>query len=193
MSSTDLQFDAEKHIYTLNGRQLVSVTQSLVLGGLVDPTWFTDFGRDRGTAVHEAVLYDVQADLDRASVHPAIRGYVDGWFRFLIESRFKPIPKFCERRQFHPLHFYAGTLDLWGLLNARHVIIDVKTGDASTAGYQTAAYSKFPAFMAYNPDRYSLRLYPDGRYKLNKHDDPNDWLVFLNNLERIRKEGLTAW
>lgn len=192
MNSTALEFDVEKHLYTLRGRPLVSVTQSLVLGGLVDIKWFTALGRDRGTAVHEAVFYDIFNDLDVASLHEMIRPYIEAWFKFKRDTRFRAIKEFCEFRQFHPLYFYAGTNDIFGMLNGRHAIIDIKTGDAKTAGIQLAAYEHFPRFLSYAPLRFSLILNRDGTYKLHRHDDPNDWRIFISNLEKIREEGLTV-
>lgn len=181
-----LVFDKERHVYTLNDRELVSVTHSLQLGGLIDTRWFTDAARNRGVAVHEAIFLDIHGDLYVDGLHQIIKPYVEAWFKFKTDTRFKPIVEMCELRQFHPFYFYAGTPDCLGLLNGRTVLIDVKTGDASTAGIQLAAYSKFPRIMCYQPDRFSLRLKRDGSYSLKKHDDINDWPTFISNLEKIR-------
>ena len=181
-----LIFDKENHIYTLNGTKLFSVTQSLVQSGLIDTRWFTDEGRDRGKAVHEAIYLDLHNDLYVDGLHEIIRPYLDAWFKFKTEMRFKPILELCELKQFHPIYMYAGTPDSVGLLNGRHVLIDWKTGDASTAHLQTAAYKEFPRIKPYNPDRLSLRLYKTGKYKLIKHDDQDDFYNFLSNLKIAR-------
>lgn len=181
--SYDIKFDAERHIYTIGDRTLISVTTAIKNAGLIDVTWFTDEARERGKAVHEAIFLDIFDDLDFDDLHPIIRGYFDGWLKFKHDTGFIPVKHLCERPQYHPEFEYVGMPDLLGRLNGRYAVIDAKTGDASTAPVQTAAYEEFPMIKAFSPDRFSLRLYKDGKYKLNRHDSPNDFLVFLDCLK----------
>ncbi len=174
-----LKFDPEKHVYTYDGQPTPSVTQALKLGGLIDDKWFDDVSRARGSAVHKAIFLHMQNDLDFDSLHPMIKPYVEGFFQFEKMTRFKPIIELCEVSQFHPVHRYAGTPDVVGILNGRHIVLDFKTGAAPTARYQTAAYAEFPRIKIYQPDRFDLRLFPDGRPKLNQHKSPDDFTVFL--------------
>lgn len=182
---TDLVFDKESHTYRLGDRVIVSVTQAIVRAGLIDTRWFTEESRIRGTAVHEAVFYDIHNDLHVDSLHPVIEPYVRAWFAFKKDSRFSAIKELCEIRQWHPLYDYCGTPDIVGVLNGRIWLVDIKTGDCPTARYQTAAYREFPRIRALSPRRASLRLYPNGTYKLIPHaDDVNDFAVFLDALKK---------
>jgi hypothetical protein len=80
----------------------------------------------RGTAVHFALELLDRGELDRASIDPALEGYVVAYERFLVESRF--IPAHIEHRVFHGIHRYAGTLDRTGLLDETLTVLDFKTG-----------------------------------------------------------------
>lgn len=182
-----LTFDQPTHTYRLNGKKIDSVTQVMKLGGLIDDTWFTEFGKIRGTAVHEAVLFDIQCDLDLNSINEKIKGYVEGWFNFKRDSGISPIKELCEKRMYHPLYQYTGTPDIFCRLNGRYAVVDVKTGDTSTAAVQTAAYAEFPVLKGYVPDRFSLRLFPNAKYKLNHHNDRKDFLTFLQCLGMVKK------
>lgn len=181
---SDLVFDKETHTYRMGGRVISSVTQAILKAGLIDARWFTEESRIRGTAVHEAIFYDVHNDLHKPSLHPVVVPYIEAWEKFKTQSKFKPMPKFCELRQWHPLYDYCGTPDLLGMLNGRVWLIDVKTGDCPTAGIQTAAYREFPKIRAFSPMRASLRLKPDGTYRLLPHEnDANDFAIFLQALK----------
>ena len=185
-----LTFDEENHVYRWNDAVVPSVTQILKHGGIIDDRWYTDDARDRGVAVHKAADLHIRNNLDEGSIHPIVRPYFDGLLKFMKDTRFKPMLQFCEVRQFHPIYIYAGTPDFFGILNGRPALIDVKTGDArQSARYQTAAYANFPMLKAYSPDRFDLRLYNDGRYKLNPHPDAQDFNVFLSCLNVARAKG----
>lgn len=182
-----LQFDEPSHTYTLNGIRLLSVTQTIVAAGRIDTRWFTPEAAERGRAVHEAVFLDIHDDLDRDDLHEIIKPFCMAWFLFRRQTNFKAIKSLCEKKQYHPVWYYAGTPDLLGFLNGKVVLIDVKTGDSPTAKYQTAAYSEFPAIKKLNPLRFDLRLYNNGSYKLNQHNGgANDFAVFLNDLRMVR-------
>jgi hypothetical protein len=183
-----LVFDAQAHAYTLDGRELLSVTTVLVEAGMSDPRHWTDEARDRGTAVHEAVSLHTEGLLDVSLVYPAYRPYVDGYLRFLSESRV--VVEESERRICDPSLGYAGTLDLlvaWksddGQKVTRRGLLDIKTGSVPPAvGPQTAAYLRcarawFPAGTPIH--RFALHLPGDGTYRLIPLTNPQDEHDFL--------------
>lgn len=179
-------FNKENHTYTLGGVRLPSVTEILKFGGLGGSRYFTEEGRIRGQAVHHAVFLEIDGDLNYGALHPKIKPYVDAWLAFKKQTRFRPIRELCEGPQFHNVLLYGGTPDVVGYLNGRAVVLDVKTGDATTAKYQTAAYREFPRIAAFGPSRFDLRLRPDGLYRLNEHRGANDWAVFVAHLSQYR-------
>jgi hypothetical protein len=182
-----LEFDVDSHTYRLGDEILPSVTTIIKNAGLIDSSWFTEASAWRGSAVHEAIFFDIHNDLDISSLHKIVAPYVDGWMKFKRDTKFIPIVRLCERRSFHPVYKYAGSPDLVGILNGSPVLIDIKTGECPTAGIQTAGYAMFTEIAAFNPKRFSLRLKPDATYKLKPHTDENDFLIFLDALKQSRQ------
>lgn len=180
-------FDEVNGIFRVNGRLVPRVSEILVGGGIVDPTFFTEESRIRGTAVHQAVFLDIFGDLHFASLHDVVKPYIGAWLKFKREVMFRPILPLCEKRQYHPIYDYVGRPDILCWVNGRPAIIDIKSGGAGAAKYQLAAYREFPAVVSYVPDRFSLQLMRDGRYSLNRYDDPRDWIEFVRAIGRFRE------
>lgn len=175
-----LQFDEAAHRYTLDGRELVSVTQALTEAGFIDARWFTDEAALRGTYVHAAVALHVEGDLAEDSLDPVIRPYFTAYLAFRRESGF--VVDACEERICDPVLGYAGTLDLRGQLPSQRPprvdILDIKTGAVpSWVGYQTAAYARLvPGVLK---RRWALQLRADGTYRLDPLTNTTDERVFL--------------
>lgn len=124
MPKNELQFTEEGHIYTLNGRRLISVTQAL---SILDDRWKVDpWYLERGRLIHLATEYYDRNELDESSIDPQIAPYIESYIKFRMNTDFEP--KMIEQRLFHPQYFYAGTLDRQGPLNGNQVIIDIKSG-----------------------------------------------------------------
>jgi hypothetical protein len=195
-SSADLSFDAELHEYRLpTGQRVPSVTEVLCAVGV--STDFEglrlgsarirqaiDLKRDIGTALHhDAHAYD-DNDLLWASVDPRVEPYLRAWATFRENTGATPLTR--ERRLFHPLYGYAGTLDgIFLLPTGRVVLVDLKTGDPVDSGcrFQTAAYLE--AFKAEHPEqlvheRWAVRLTPDLAvpYRITPYADWQDFQRF---------------
>lgn len=178
-----LQFDAGTHTYTLGGKVLPSVTQVLSILDQYEgvPAVVLERAREFGQHVHLAVELDIRRQLDEAALDPALRPYLAAWRKFHAECGFK-----VHRSEWQLMDRklgYAGTLDLYGELNKRSAVIDIKSGIVPmTVGPQTAAYAnalKAPEIR--RPFRYCLQLMPDD-YRLHKLTDPADWSVFVSCL-----------
>jgi hypothetical protein len=185
-----LEFDEEKHLYTLDGRRLVSVTEAL---GLVDDRRKTDpWYLQRGRLVHLACEYYDKNQLDESTVDIQIRPYIDAYVKFRKDTDFEPIH--IEHPLYHPSYFYAGKPDRIGPLYDAHVIIDLKSGAKSKVDeLQGAAY--FELCRANNiPVKkvFDLYLSSEGTYKLEPIENPKRLLpTFLNVLGAYRyKENL---
>lgn len=187
MAQERFEFDEVNGIFRVNGKQVPRVSDIMVKGGIVDPTWFTEESRIRGTAVHHAVFLDIFGDLHVESLHPVVRPYLDAWFLFKKLSRFKPIEALCEKRLYQPVYGYVGRPDILGWLNGRPTLIDIKSGGDGAARYQLAAYREFPEVLAYQPARFSLCLKKTATFKLNEWDDPRDWNRFYDALVQTRE------
>lgn len=180
-----LQFDEAQHRYSIGERPLISVTQALTEGGLIDTRWFSEEAALRGTYVHQAILMHVEGDLAEESLDPVLRPFYDAYRSFVAASGF--VVEACEERLYDETLGYAGTLDLRGhfprpALRSRYVdVIDIKTGHIpSWVGYQTAAYCRLlPRELPPVRWRWALNLRADGTYKLEPLEKRTDESVFL--------------
>src|SRR3954452_7906298 len=76
-SASVATFDPCSHAYYFRGRRLISVTQAIQAAGLIRSEWYTEAARQRGRAVHLAIHFDAQRDLDESSVSPLVRPYLE--------------------------------------------------------------------------------------------------------------------
>lgn len=177
----DLTFDDAAHEYRYQGSRVPSVTQ--VLDCLQDLSHIPAARLARksaiGTAVHRACELYLLGDLDQDSVHELIRPYLDQFIRFLKVGGF--VPYLTERRVFSARYRYAGTLDLFGLLNQRKALIDIKTACQMSPVYgpQTAAYAAAleEETGLITEDRYVLKITPES-FELIPQNERTDINVF---------------
>jgi len=198
--------DEASHVYTHreDGSHPPSVTT--ILGAV--PPWLGLFDHadpdrvaykgDLGRKVHQATHYFDEGTLDADSVDPVLVPYLIGWEKFCREKHFRPVQ--METLVYHPIYGYAGTVDRLGAADTEHghgyVLLDLKTGDGSMAGPQTAAYleawrqmvlaglTTMPVTHAGDPiDRWTVQLHDTGRYTLTPHRSRRDWRVFLAAFE----------
>lgn len=136
---SELKFDEVAHTYTVDGRELPSVTQILERVGLKDNYNNDVFYCDRGAAVHEATEFIDRDTLDPASVDPQIEPYLQAYRAFREQTGFEPL--LIEQWLYSRQYGYAGTLDRVGWVNGKLAIFDIKTGPpARWHNLQLAAY-----------------------------------------------------
>jgi hypothetical protein len=189
----DFSFDPSTHIYTSRGLRVPSVTQAIKLlphigadYSRVDPE---DLERKRaiGVLVHDAcAILDEGDDLDWGALGES-RGYVEGYRRFLLDTRFRP-----RLIEYHRVAAVTGMkygmkLDREGVLGREPVVLDIKTAEQvePSWGIQTAAYAlglPRPVLPPFQYTRYAVILKPNGTYKLHTFDDPDDPGVFKSAL-----------
>lgn len=184
-----LTFDPDKHAYAYAGKRVPSVTQ--VLGFLDDwehvPRDVLDAAAEFGTHVHEAAALLVRDELDWQSLDLALVPRMEALQLFLGESG--AIVVESEKRVYHPALRYAGTLDAVVHWKGGLALLDWKSGQTApkSVGPQTAAYaaaleqSGGPRIKR----RYCVQLL-DGKYRVTKLDDPNDWTIFQSCLNLWR-------
>lgn len=164
----------EAHEYHKDGVRIPGYSEICKDLGVTEANGFyTDDGRDQGTALHAWLLFLAQGNTPAADPEPEIAGRVEGIKKFLAESRF--VFSGGEVPQFEPTYRYACTPDLWGHMGAFSVVIDAKRGaKLKSHALQTAAQKMAltaNGFMAQR--RYSLYL-RDGDYRLEPHEDKQD-------------------
>lgn len=205
-------FDRERHLYTINGIVVPSVTQVLEEERFLDfsmvPHGTLEQAKARGTYVHTVLHYLLENDFDVNEVDPRFRGYVDSALAFLDKASLRPLtdretgqPIAVEFRFWDPRRMFAGTVDYvaWdsdGVLG----IYDWKTGEPSdvAAALQTAAYEYgIRLRLALNHRkpilRRAVKLFRDGKPgRPEPYGDPRDLSQFFNALTCVhfRRNGM---
>lgn len=173
-----LEFNASTHTYRMGGRPVPNVTRVLdLLGAYANiPDDVLDWKSQIGGAVHEATALLDADDLDEDSLDESIVGYVDAWKKFKRDTRATMLV--IERRVYHPLHDYAGTLDRVMQIGKKKVLGEIKCTAQSHPLHrlQTAAYLKAYQAGGEQPaapaaGRLCIYLRADGTYKLEQHTD----------------------
>lgn len=182
----DLTFVEETHEYFVEGKRVPSVTQ--VLSGLVDysriDSQVLEEAKQRGHHVHRMIEYWAAGVLDVSGLPDWMKPAYENWMQFVSDSGFELIAS--EKRVYHKVLRYAGTLDLRGKMRKFgdvHGVLDLKRSllAGPVIGLQLAGYQ-----MAENLQpgprvewRAALRLNEKQRYKLEMYDDPADQAVFI--------------
>ena len=166
--------------------QLPRVTEILREAGLIDTTWFTERGANRGTAVHAACQFLDEGDLDLMTLDPQIEGYVRAYDAWRHDSGIMGAEWIeCPRQD--PMGLYRGTPDRV-LVTRLRAVWDLKTG-----GYQTWVSLQLAAYVNMLPDpysysRYGLYLSANGTYTVKefpKTEYAADLSVFLSALNIV--------
>lgn len=199
-----IEFDEAKHLYTVDGVKMPSVTE------ILNPLTAKHYGEiskevlrmaaERGTAVHEQCeILDYGFDIDED--FPAEwMGYANAYIAFLNDYR----PKWTgiEEMVYCEADGYCGRVDRYGKILGQTAVLDIKTTSAPTkANYmagacQTVAYG----YALKNVEKgFLLYLKKDGGYRLvdcgewsKKHDFDAEkvWrlcLYLYNETERTTK------
>ena len=149
---------------------LPHVTDILSRAGLVDASWFTEYARDRGTALHEAAAFLDANDLDWESVDPSVLPRLRQYQRFLEEV--KPEILSIEEPVENLALRYCGKLDRRMVINGREGVLDIKgPSRCPWHALQTMYYvSCFSRPLA----RWALYL-SDDQYRLVEFASRDDW------------------
>lgn len=142
-----LTFDEASHTYFFNEVEVPGVSEVLrEMGQSKDWSDVPGYYRDRGQAVHLAIRYFLEGALDRESLDPVIKPYLDQFERFLGKLG-KVGGLVLSEQPYYSLKWeYAGTIDL--VMNG--AIWDIKCSkkldksahwqyDLQGAGYRTLA------------------------------------------------------
>ena len=169
-----IEFNEEKHEYTLDGVKIPSVTEILspiTMSGYskINPA-VLEHAAMKGTLVHEwCEMYDYGCAED--SVPSEIEPYCRAYMAFVRD--YKPQWTMVEAVVYCDTmvtgNGFAGTLDRAGVIDGKECVVDIKTISSPTTKQhisvccQTAAYSLASGIWG---RRYALYLKPDGTYRL---------------------------
>ena len=176
--------DEKEHIYRLeDGRKPPSVTKILSLYFPFPVQFMPPDAADIGTIRHQWFHELAQGHELEDEPDQRISGSVAGFRRFMEEV--KPIYVSGEVAYFDPVLGVCGKPDFVGLVSNRLSCIDWKPASkykrtqAQLAGYTVMLRrNKVPVL-----DRFSLRLYADGKYRLDPFKDDGDltrWAALVN-------------
>jgi hypothetical protein len=154
---------------------LPHVTDILKDAGLIDTTFFTEWSRDRGKAVHLACELSDKGMLNETDLDPAVAPRLEMYRKFLKEV--KPEILGIEEYVEYP-KAYCGTLDRRMVINGFPGVLDIKNGNpAPWHALQVMLYS-----LCLKPcpmKRWGLYLL-DYRYKLVEFTNSEDKRVALS-------------
>lgn len=194
----ELEFRAVPHEYYVRDRELPSVTMLMRKYSLGFTGYAPEEALNRGTWVHEASVLIDDGDLDWSSVPEQWRGYCEAYQRAVHENPARTLT--AEARLFHPVYWYAGTLDRAVLIHrdGGWGIRELKTGSTEDVDAQVAAYRAM--YEHWFPQRKigfgeCLKVNDDGSYRLWRLDLDEGWRVFAAILvieERKRKKRASS-
>lgn len=187
-----LLFFDQGHRYTIDGRELPSVSQlcrflSREIYG--DVSQFTlDAAAARGTKVHKAT--EVLDLYGKADVDDDILPYLNAYLKFRREH--EVTWEKVEYATYHPEDGYAGTIDRYGIVDGKRAIVDFKTTYTIHKSLCAASLNLYRRAMeahGFTVDTlYILHLKKDGTYRLAEFaiDDvlPGALLTLHHTLEK---------
>ena len=163
-----LLFYDDKHVYELDGVKLPSVSEILRFISrevYSDISQFTlDNAAERGKAVHRACEQILK--YKECEITDDNAGYIKGFVKFLKDNAcdFTLIEKAMAGEDF------AGTLDLYGTMNGKNVIVDIKTVSAVNKPLIKAQMNGYKILAEHNGHKvdelYCLQLLKDGKYRI---------------------------
>ena len=164
----------EDHVYAQDGIGYPSVTNILQKTGFIDTKWFTEYGRERGSCVHQIIHWHILGELDEGTVDPVLQPYLEAWKSFEKDTGYQSL--YVEHSLVSPEYGFAGTPDNIGILNENDAVVDLKSGSVSDwVGIQTAGYEILSGLKLH---RFALQLKGDGKYILKEFKDRNDINIF---------------
>lgn len=176
-----LTFD-ENHRYWDEGVNIPGFSEIKTALGIGINPFYTDDGRDEGTALHAWIIFLASGNEPNTEPDPRIAGRVAGFRKFLADSGFKF--EGGEKPMRSRALGYCCTPDIYGQMGGARSLIEAKRG--AEEGWHRLQTQAQKIALAENGiicrDRYALYL-RDGDYRLKKHEDKTDeakWRALVN-------------
>ena len=203
-----LNFDLDKHIYTVDNKEVVSVTQvfdRVAVRDSGEEQWHSVSGSEfmgkydtaarYGNAFHEVAKYIVQGI--ECTYDSALEPDVISLKKFLREYKIYPV--IVEKPLYSKLYGYAGTEDVYGEWDSLPIVVDWKTATSFNKHWreQTAAYAqllKEHIDIKKKLHRWTVRFKQNGEMPEidRRYNHPQDWNKFLSLLNVYKTYSKTA-
>ncbi len=167
-----LTFDEARHQFFYQGDLVPSVTHILKDLGFYgsNSRFWTEEGRDRGSAIADAIDQDVRGVLDKGSLGLDNQPYFEAYQMWRHECRIKKIYS-SEEIVFSKRYGFAGILDL----RCRHKdlmsIVEIKTG--SPEKWHSIQVKGYSLAHGKHAETYLLYLKKNGSYKFTQTAEPD--------------------
>jgi hypothetical protein len=180
----ELLYDDEKHYYRVGGKFIRSVSHylkpiSTQVYGTIDEA-ILKAAAARGTAVHFAI--EIFANYGAIEIAPELQGYFNAFLDWC--GKYSPKILASEYRTYHPIYWYAGTLDLIVEINGRIILVDAKcTAELKSylVSLQDAAYAEAASQHGIRIDGIAaLHLRRDGTYTFEEYNQKEAFNMFLS-------------
>ena len=159
---TRIKLDKETHIYTVDGRQLPSV--SAIMRPLSEeyykdvPNKYMQVARERGIEIHDAIETYLMFDIMPTVWEDYLKSF-KSWMNYVGFEVIKTEMMLTN-------NVYCGTIDLYGEIQSRRVLIDIKTTSKKNTKLLEVQLQAYKELAEYNKipvdDLYYLGLYKDG-------------------------------
>lgn len=176
---TAFYLDEATHTYWYRGRKIPGVSFLLKWHDYVDPTYYTERGREIGNATHLATAFLDKGTLNWDSIIlDEVRGRILAYVRFKREMDFEPTV--IEKIYAHAGGLYGCKIDRRGKMRGiADLILEIKGGaKAEWHKIQTGMQRRA---VPGGPRRFCLYLHPDATYHLDtEHTDLDDEQIGVN-------------
>ena len=183
-----IEFQAEGHIYTVDGIVKPSVTQVLAEMGLANYYNIDPWYMERGKAVHSGTVMIDAGTLNWDKVDKRILGYLEAYKSFIGQSGL--VFEHKEKKLYSEKYDFCGTPDRFPPL------LDIKTGQSFP--YQLELYGTLLRENGYitGTKAYTLNLKENGKYSLDtyKFNRTNRGIALdaVYNYNKRRNNGLNT-
>jgi hypothetical protein len=182
-----------EHEYYVEGIHKPGVNKVLQTALVYNTSFFDEASRERGNNVHRACELWNLDNLDEASLHQSLVGYLGAWQAFVADNDLKPLqvgPELLaiELMLYSPMFGFCGKPDAVMVGPGGIWVPDIKSGAAHfTAAYASAAYSILVEENLLTHGRKvhkrgCVLVSAEGKYKWKPYADPMDKPNFLHCL-----------
>ena len=202
----ELLFDPETHTYTLDGKEIPSVTQLVEIYSTAKVEEDSDLeltfesAAERGTLLHGYLEHRLTGgEIEDYEIPVAYSGYVEAIELFLSEHELEPMlieTPMCSasmRNILNEIMFFAGTPDYVGGFDGNLAILDwkfVSQIQKAKVGAQLCGYNGLCEDNGIYPEKlYCVQFLPTGEYRLYPVEKSRDTfgLCLIVNQEKNMK------